>query len=340
MYRRQDNLMQMDFEQIASRPKRIFAMALGFFALVATLRNWHLVLLTRISPFAKREKEVLAETRDGLRCILRPKKGELSILNEVLYHKIYTEQFPINGVIVDIGAHVGLFTIYAASRSEKVLCYEPDPCNSEVLKRNVELNSLKNVKIFQQAVGDHKGTRKLSVCATKSYGHTLYKSDASDLAGTIDVESTTLRDILASNGLKRIDFLKVHCEGAEREIFSHAPKEVLEKVNSVVIKYSGSNSEELVEILLKHGFRTICGDRRTIFAKKGTFEPKQDPHVNKARLMLPQSPGVLFHNSLRLNLMAEEGVISSFESSLPHLAMSLLIMLSDALGYVCSAVNA
>jgi FkbM family methyltransferase len=258
----------MDFEQITSPLKRIVAMALGFFALVATLRNWHLVLLTRISPFAKREKEVLAETRDGLRCILRPKKGELSILNEVLYHKIYTEQFPINGVVVDIGAHVGLFTIYAASRSEKVLCYEPDPHNSEVLKRNVELNSLKNVKIFQQAVGDRTGTRKLSVCATKSYGHTLCQSDASDLAGTIDVESTTLQDILISNGLKRIDFLKVHCEGAEREIFSHAPKEVLEKVSSVVIKCSSSNREELVELLLKHGFRVICGDRRTIFAKR------------------------------------------------------------------------
>ncbi len=132
----------------------------------------------------------------------------------------------------------------------------------------------------------------------------------------------------------------MHCEGAEREIFSHAPKEALEKVSSVVIKYSGSNSEELVELLLKHGFRAMCGDRRTIFAKKGTFERKQDPHVNKARLMLPPSAGLLFHNSFRPNLMAEEGVISSFESSLPHLAISLLIVLSDAFGNVCGAINA
>jgi len=331
----------MEFkQQIASRLKRVVAMALGFFASVATLRNWHLVLLTRISPFAKREKEVLAEARDGLRWILRPKKGELSILNEVLYHKIYTEQFPINGVVVDIGAHIGIFTIYAASRSEKVLCYEPDPRNSEVLKRNVELNSLKNVKIFQQAVGDRKGTRKLSICATKSYGHTLYESDALDIAGAIDVESTTLQDILISNGLKRIDFLKVHCEGAEREIFSHVPAEVLEKVSNVVIRYSGSNCEELVELLRKHGFRAMCGDRRTIYAKKWTFERKQDPHVNKARRMLPPFAGVLFLNSFRPNLMAEERVLSSFEGSLPHLAISVLTVLSEAFGHVCGAINA
>ncbi|MDD1720823.1 MAG: FkbM family methyltransferase, partial [Euryarchaeota archaeon] len=223
-----------------------FLELIGFIKLV---RNWYAALLLRFSPFATRDTEVEIETRGGLRYVLRPKRGEISILNEVLYHNIYARQFPVKGVVVDIGAHIGVFTVYAGTVSDRVICYEPHRDNYELLERNVLLNSLANVVPFQQAVGDSARVRELSLHATKSYAHTFYPQDGHNEAETVAVETITLGDIFSSNQLEHVDFLKMHCECAELGILTHEPHAVLSKIDTIAIKHSGCNDTELVAFL-------------------------------------------------------------------------------------------
>ncbi len=87
--------------------KTIVSLIFEFAGFVRLVRNWYTPLFVRLSPFAARDTEVEARMRGGLRYIIRPKRGELSILNEVLYHDIYARQLQVSGTIVDIGAHIG-----------------------------------------------------------------------------------------------------------------------------------------------------------------------------------------------------------------------------------------
>ena len=90
--------------------KRIAALISASIGFVALVRNWYLPLFIRFSPFASMDTEALVTTRNGLKFFLRPKMGDLSILNEILRHELYSQQSSVNGTVVNIGAHIGVFT--------------------------------------------------------------------------------------------------------------------------------------------------------------------------------------------------------------------------------------
>jgi FkbM family methyltransferase len=236
--------------------------SIGFVMLV---RNWYLPLFIRFSPFASADAEALVTTRNGLKCILRPKKGDLSILNEILRRDLYSQWSPVNGTVVDIGAHIGVFATRASASSSTVICYEPHPRNFELLQKNIAINELNNVKAVRQAVGDTRGIKRLSVFEPKSYGHTFYPWNGHDFVSTIDVKSVTLADVLRYNGLDRIDFLKMHCEGAEFDILAHTPQDVLDRVGTILIKYS-RDSAKIADMLTSRGFTVTWGQRATLCA--------------------------------------------------------------------------
>src|SRR5437764_1145672 len=80
-------------------------------------------------------------------------------------------------VFVDVGAHIGYFTILAAGlvgSTGKVLAFEPEPTNYEQLLRHIKLNDLSNVVVFNWAVGDHPGVVDLYVNRDNDGGHALW----------------------------------------------------------------------------------------------------------------------------------------------------------------------
>ena len=60
-------------------------------------------------------------------------------------------------VVIDVGAHVGYYTLLMAQlvgKNGKVYSFEPDPVNFELLKKSVEINGFENVILIQKAVSD------------------------------------------------------------------------------------------------------------------------------------------------------------------------------------------
>jgi len=57
---------------------------------------------------------------------------------------------------IDIGAHIGLYTLPAALKLKKgrVYAFEPASSNYNILKKHIKMNSLSNVEIFDYLVGD------------------------------------------------------------------------------------------------------------------------------------------------------------------------------------------
>ena len=116
---------------------------------------------------------------------------------------------------LDVGANLGYFTLLAASLSETgtVWSIEANPRVYAELRRNVEINDFKNVKLFNIAAGDKKSVVKMDLkSGLYSHGTITYEKTSRLLdKGDIDVEMERLDSIVNAD----LDFIKMDIEGSE-----------------------------------------------------------------------------------------------------------------------------
>ena len=124
-------------------------------------------------------------------------------------------------IVIDCGAHVGVFSAKALSRgAAKVIAIEPQPRNLECLRRNFpsELEDGRLV-LVPKAVWSSEGTMELDVNAFNPAASSLLEGQGT---GKIEVPLTTIDLLVAELGLSRVDFIKLDIEGAEREALKGA----------------------------------------------------------------------------------------------------------------------
>ena len=138
-------------------------------------------------------------------------------------------------VAIDIGANIGITTIWMAKNSEKVFSFEPEKQNIKRFKENLEANNINNVELIKKAVSDKKGELELNIL--ESYGHhSLGKVATSKIVGIQKVDVVTLSDFCKEKDIDIIDFLKVDVEGFEIEVFRGA-KELFDKKQIKLIAF-------------------------------------------------------------------------------------------------------
>jgi FkbM family methyltransferase len=127
--------------------------------------------------------------------------------------------FQPGDVIIDIGAHIGMFAIYAALRFPQVVihAFEPFPENFERLKQNLDRNGITTVRINQQAVSGDGRLLEMVTDALNSGGSTCH-SRTLEYERRTGIPSTTLDQIFDSLGVDKCKLLKIDCEGSEYEI--------------------------------------------------------------------------------------------------------------------------
>src|ERR687891_479951 len=145
-------------------------------------------------------------------------------------------------IVVDIGAHMGRYTIIASKRvgtNGKVVAIEAHPGNFEMLNRNIKLNQLANVIPLNYAVYSKETKIKLYLPEEES-GYTIYNTIMSNRAGTedkfVDVNAQTVDYLLELNQIKdeRINWIKIDVEGAEFEVLKGATN-VLSKSKDIAL---------------------------------------------------------------------------------------------------------
>ena len=152
---------------------------------------------------------------------------------------------------VDVGANIGSHTIHGArlvTSSGRVFSFEADPDTFELLRKNLSLNAIKNVKLYNQCVADKDGTVTFNISANSARSSMVRKG-----ASQKTLPANTLDNLLRIR--TPVDFLKIDVEGAEylvlrgaRQLFETGPPGV------VVIEMS-SCQEEIKEFLLAHGYK-------------------------------------------------------------------------------------
>ena len=169
-------------------------------------------------------------------------------------------------VFVDVGAYLGLYTIFACRHAKRVLSVEPNPMALVYLKANVALNNCFNTIIVPKVVSDKRGLAKPKILRSPMKGHVLPTSSIVwkiEKALEINVEADTLDNIVDEAGLDTIDFIKVDVEGAEGLVVKGAEK-TLKKAkalligilpeNTWVINYLQSIGYQLIKIVNHYNY--------------------------------------------------------------------------------------
>ena len=197
-------------------------------------------------------------TREQCRVILDNRDDLTTVWHVFFANEYYVPQD--SRTIVDLGANIGAFTVWALNRcpSSRFLSFEPFPATLEKLQSNINSNSLDGcVECVQMAVGGHDGIGRFESEAKKrSYCRKLV-ADAS-AAETIDVECITLTSLLGRYDLEEVDCLKMDVEGAEYEIILSSSAATLRQAKIITLEYHDSdNCSVLWEKLKESGFRRV-----------------------------------------------------------------------------------
>lgn len=185
---------------------------------------------------------------------------------------------PPDAVVIDVGAHIGTFTLLAARKAPRgrVFAIEASRETFEILSENIAMNGAANVTAHHLALAGASGVVTLHHDPEGNYGHTITKALSS--SGET-VAATTLARYLDDYGIGRVDLVKFNCEGAEFPILLATPANALRRIGRMIVLYHGDLvGEDDAAKILAHldacGFDTRVeqqrGDRGWIIATRRT----------------------------------------------------------------------
>jgi glycosyltransferase EpsH len=138
------------------------------------------------------------------------------------YYLTQTAVFREGDVAVDVGAHVGVVSVFLAKQHPyiRVFAIEPDPVRYRCLRRNIELNGLSNVIPVNKAVsGNGRPMTLYSDPFDSGWGTTDRRLAGSlRLLRPVETETVTLDQLFEEHDLQRCRLLKITAPGAVREV--------------------------------------------------------------------------------------------------------------------------
>lgn len=161
----------------------------------------------------------------------------LTMIREIFVKDQYCAQefLKPDSVILDCGANIGIFSLYASFLSPKgrIYSFEPTKATFGILKKNIISNNLQNnIFVLNTALGDKKGKTKLIVSDNNMGGGNMIldsdflKGKESNYDKTEFIEMTTIDDFIKENNIQKVDFIKIDTEGYEKQILKGGQKTI------------------------------------------------------------------------------------------------------------------
>ena len=185
-----------------------------------------------------------------------------------------------DGDFVDVGAHVGLYSVAAALHGPgRVLAFEPNPSAREQLGENLALNHADAVVVVPKAVGDAPGTALLHVPTTPDPSFSSLAGGRFAEGEPIDVEVTTVDAEVEAAGLAP-SVVKIDVEGGELAVVG-GMRRTLERHRPVLlVEVNEASARELAEKLDGYSGFWVGRGLEPLASGRGLFNA----------LFLPQPP--------------------------------------------------
>ena len=160
--------------------------------------------------------------------------------------------FPDNAVIWDIGANVGLYSIYAAKKKNcRVFAFEPSIFNLELLARNLFLNNLEEqVTIMPFALSDELGESLMRMTSTQwggalsTFGKKFgWNGESIKEVFAFKTFGVTMDQAVSFLHLPYPNFIKMDVDGIEHFILQSGP-EVLSTIQGILVEINDDFAEQ------------------------------------------------------------------------------------------------
>ena len=178
----------------------------------------------------------------------------------------WIDGFEDKSVFLDVGANVGLYSIYAAVKKQSyVYAFEPSFFNLEFLVRNIYINRLVDcVNVIPIALNNSIGINNFHLTTTEWGGALSTFEQSYDDSGnemkpdfiykTVGFDLDTIVNQLK---IKKIDYIKIDVDGLEHLILAGAIN-TLKNIKEVLIEINDNFSEQRKvsnKILVELGFQ-------------------------------------------------------------------------------------
>jgi FkbM family methyltransferase len=198
-------------------------------------------------------------------------------------------------VCVDVGAAGGAHLLVMAKQAGPrgtVLGFEPRPRSLRMLRTLVRASGLTDrVRLHQQALADRVGTMalRIPVVPTRAHFHGSTEDRATAAAFArlphreIEVPTAPLDEVLAAEGLSRLDVLKLDVEGAELLVLSGATRVLTELRPIVVLEADDlhqarfdATADDVLATVREHGYRIYRYRRAALEEVAGAVDDEDD----------------------------------------------------------------
>lgn len=223
----------------------------------------------------------------GVKAHYRPETSDPDVLREVLERRVYVRKRSGFDVLpgerwLDLGANVGAFALYCASKEAYVTSYEPVAESFAVLERNIKQGAAKRfVKAVQAAVTTAEERTVSFYASSKPGAHsrcTMYPRRGYTLIATF--KNVNIRSLART----KFDGIKMDIEGGEAPILD---ADALPQCKKLVLEYHTSVDSSLVNFahrmkILRKRFKVVKYPSefdKLIAQKETTYRPRYDGMV-------------------------------------------------------------
>jgi FkbM family methyltransferase len=227
--------------------------------------------LLKLGGFGIRDRERTIKLRNGAVITYRLNRGDIQGIREVWFDEVY--RLPCKdpgGQIIDLGANIGLTSVYFAKtyKTDFIVAVEPNQANVKLARRNFEQNSIV-ARVIEAAIGPIDGVAHFSDATESNMGH------VSDQGR--EIRMLSMPTLLNSEGIGSIDLLKMDIECGEQALLSEGT-EWLDRVQVIIAEFHPTcvDYPGLRDTLIRRGFTWI---------KPGSIYPKTtDTFIRPARV--------------------------------------------------------
>jgi amino acid adenylation domain-containing protein/FkbM family methyltransferase len=264
-----------------------------------------------------------------------------------------------NDCVFDIGANVGLFTLFVheSCANAKTYSFEPIPQTFKALKTNVELYNL-NARVYECGLSKEAGTATFTFYPHVSASSGMYANALEDekvtrafmknqderladyadelMEGrfesqTFTCQLRTVSEVIRENKVQRIDLLKLDVEKAELDVLTGIEADDWDKIDQVVMEIHdiGGRLKIVTDMLEAHGFNYVL-DQDAAFINTGLYHiyaihPRRAPQAETGEPVNGRP------SRLRQSLLTSADLQSYLKDKLPEHMIPSAFVLLDAL---------
>lgn len=241
--------------------KRLSYYAISCFTLFSQTNT---LFILPIIPFSKK---IILKLHDNTQFCIRSIM-DIWVIKESYLDKDYEKfgfKIPKKGVLIDVGAFIGDYSILASKQSPNLTIFaiEPSKDNYELLLKNIKLNNSQNILPFYLAL--HSSLKEINIHTNNTDPSQFYTINKKDSIHET-TKALSLEKFFVQNNIQLCNLLKLDCEGAEYDILLNTSKKFLNNhIEKIVMEFHHNDQYDVKSL---SSYLTDSGYKVSVYPPK------------------------------------------------------------------------